>query len=88
MTLIKDVKKKKIAVGQFSIAVANMRCGLRVVELQSSNNGKCLEGGASILVNVKIERRQNLGLQSKRRTEGMMKKVSSSNCLKLLPSSR
>ena len=72
-------KKSKVSIGQFSIAVANIRTGIRVIELQNSVNGK--KGGSSLLIDVQIYRREK---QMEEHSKRQMKKVSSSNCLKLL----
>ena len=72
--------KKKKMLGHFSIAVANIRLGLRTVELHNCTNGQLLVGpggrSASMLMDVKLVRRKEEEMFN-------MTKGSSSNCLKL-----
>ena len=72
-------KRKKEIAGQFCIAFANMRPGIRVVEL-FDNSGH--SSGARLLLDVQVVRHENDAQQTEDEY-AMLKKVSSSNCLKL-----
>ena len=86
-------KKKKDIIGQFSMAVTNIRSGIRVVALVDQN-GMPMEGGACLLLDIQFHTyKKNRGRSSTMGTEDSdddifdteqsMKKVSSSNCLNL-----
>ena len=73
--------RKKRIVGQFSIAVINMRPGIRVVTLRSGM-GQRLPGNASLLIDVQIARRERDQDYDPNSNIDSLRKVSSSNCLK------